>query len=375
VRADLDVIVIGGGVMGTAAARTLAERGREIVLLERSAIGHDGGSSGGPTRIFRLAYHHPDYVRLARRALDGWRELESRAGERLLHTTGGVDAGEASAVCADAMAAAGVPFERVPARALAERWPAMRFGRDEPVIVQENAGVCLVKETVRAQARLAREAGAAIVEGAAVSSVRATGLGVEVSTGTETYRARTAVLAAGSWNGPLLRSVGIDLALRPTFEQPAHFALAEPSALPTLVDRGGDPAAPRYAVPDPRDPRAVKVGTHLGTAAVDPDHPPAGPDADRLGADVAYARERFDGAEPTGEVDACTYTMTPDEDFVLDRRGNVVLCSPCSGHGFKFAPLIGAVVADLVDARPAPFPLERFLSTRAALSPSSSVVD
>jgi sarcosine oxidase len=370
VRPEVDVLVIGGGVMGTAAARSLAERGRHTVLLERAEIGHDGGSSGGATRIFRLAYHQPHYVRLARHALDAWRQLESRANEPLLHTTGGVDAGRASGACADAMAAAGIAFERTRAEAIAERWPALRFAADEGVIVQEDAGVCLVKETLVAQARLARAAGATLLERTAVTSVRATGLGVEVVTTTEvTYRARMAVLAAGAWNGGLLREVGIDVALRPTFEQPAHFTLAEPSPLPTLVDRSDDAVAPHYAVPSPRDPRAVKVGTHLGRVAIDPDHLPAAPDPDRLAADVAYARERFADAEPTGEIDTCMYTMTPDEDFVLDRRGNVIVCSPCSGHGFKFAPLIGRIVADLVDARPAPFAIERFLSTRAALSP------
>jgi sarcosine oxidase len=368
-RADVDVIVIGGGAMGTAAARSLAGRGRATLLLERFAIGHDRGSSSGPTRIFRLAYHHPDYVRLARRALDAWRELESSAGARLLHRTGGVDAGEASDVCADAMAAAGVPFARVPAAAVSERWPALRFEAGEALLVQEDAGVCMVKDTVLAQARLAREAGATLLEDVGVASVRAMGLGVEVVTTTEeTHRAPIVVLAAGAWNPRLLEPTGIDVSLTPTYEQAAHFALAEPSPLPTLVDRGTDAATPRYAVPDPEDPRAVKVGWHLGRVPIDPDRLPSSPDVERLADDVAYARERFAGASPTGAVDTCMYTMTPDEDFVLDRRGNVVVCSPCSGHGFKFAPLIGEIVADLVDARPAPFPIERFLSTRAALS-------
>ena len=355
--------------MGTAAARALAERGRDTLLLERSTIGHDRGSSAGRTRIFRLAYHDPDYVRLAQRALDAWRELESRAGERLLHPTGGVDAGAASEVCAAAMESAGVPFERTTGRAIAERWPALRFPPGETVLVQADAGVCLVKETIRCQARLAREAGATIAERVAAASVRATGFGVEVTTATEeSYRAPVAVLAAGAWNGPLLRQVGVDLSLLPTFEQPAHFRLAEPSALPTVVDRTSSAEMPRYAVPDPLDARALKVGTHLGRVPVEPDDLPAAADADRLADDVAYARERFPGAEATGEVDTCMYTMTPDEDFVLDRRGSVVVCSPCSGHGFKFAPLIGRIVADLVDARPVPFAIDRFVSSRASLS-------
>jgi sarcosine oxidase len=365
---DLDAIVIGGGAMGTATARTLAERGRQTLLLERRSIGNDRGSSSGRTRIFRLAYDDPDYVRLARLALDAWRELEARAGERLLHTTAGVDAGAASEACAEAMAAAGVAFERMTPGSIAERWPALRFEQGVPLLVQEDAGVCLVKETLLAQARLAREAGATLVEDTPVTSVSATGLGVEVRTGDASYRAPVAVFAAGAWNTRLLEQVGIRLPLRTTFEQPVHVRLPEPSALPTLVDRTRPAAAPRYAVPDPRDGRAVKVGTHLGRVPVEPDALPDEPDAERMTDDAAYGRERFAGAEPTGEVDACIYTMTPDEDFVLDRRATVVVCSPCSGHGFKFAPLVGRLIADLVDARPGPFPIERFLSSRAALT-------
>ncbi len=365
---DLDVVVIGGGAMGTAAARALAERGRSTLLLERATIGNDRGSSAGATRIFRLAYHHPDYVRLARVSLDGWRELEARSGDRLLHTTAGLDVGEASEVCAEAMSRTGVAFERSSAEAVAERWPAVRLGAGDTVFVQEDAGVCLVKETLTAQARLAREAGATILEHTPATGLVATGLGVEVRTEQRAYRAPIAVLAAGAWNGPLLERARIQIALRPTFEQPAHLRLPAPTALPTVVDRTRSAEAPHYAVPDPRDASALKVGTHLGRVDVDPDAMPAEADRDRFAADVAYARERFVGAEPTGEVDRCIYTMTPDEDFVLDRRGSVVVCSPCSGHGFKFAPVIGRLVADLVDARPFPFPIERFLSSRAALS-------
>jgi sarcosine oxidase len=373
VRYDFDVIVIGGGVMGTAAARALAERGRSTLLLERGTIGNDAGSSGGRTRIFRLAYDHPEYVRMARLALDAWRELESRAGERLLHTTAGIDAGEPSLACADAMTASGVPFERVAPEAVAERWPPLRFDPGETLLVQEDAGVCLVKETIAAQARLARAAGASLAEQTAATSIRVTGHGAEVVASTErSYAAPIVVLAAGAWNADLLAMAGLPLSLRPTFEQPAHFTLTEPSPLPTLVDRSLDAAAPRYSVPDPIDGHRVKVGTHLGRTPVDPEALAGTRDEARFASDVAYARRRFSGAEPTGEVDACIYTMTPDEEFVLDRRRNVVVCSPCSGHGFKFAPLIGQLVADLADARPAPIPLERFLSGRAALAVSSA---
>src|SRR4029077_16230259 len=111
---EYDAIVVGGGVMGTATALELAMRGRNTLLLERFTFGHGRGSSGGPTRIFRFTYEHPDYVRMAGPALDAWRELEDLAGERLLHTTGGIDIGEGSRRSADALDAAGSPFEWLP---------------------------------------------------------------------------------------------------------------------------------------------------------------------------------------------------------------------------------------------------------------------
>ena len=368
---DADVVVIGGGVMGTAAARSLAERGRSTVLLERSSIGHDRGSSGGPTRIFRLAYPDPFYVDLTRRALERWRELEERAGESLLITTGGIDAGEASRVCADAMRATGVGCDEIDVAEAAERWPAIRFDPGTPLFVHEEAGVCLVKRTLAAQTRLAREAGATIVEGARVQSVRPRaregGVDVVVDDGSA-YRGATVVLAAGAWNAPLLEQVGVRAPLRPTFEQAVHYALDPTTPLPTLVDRSTDPATPGYAVPNPLEPGELKLGTHLGRVPIEPDALPTSPDAARLELDEAYAAERFPDARATGAIDTCMYTMAPDEDFVLDRVRDVVACSPCSGHGFKFAPLVGDVVADLVERKPTTIALERFASTRPSLA-------
>jgi sarcosine oxidase len=365
---DVDVIVIGGGVMGTAAARSLAERGRQTVLLERSSIGHDRGSSGGPTRIFRLAYADQFYVDMARRALERWRELEARAGDRLLVTTGGVDAGEASRACADAMRAAGVACEEIDTAEAAERWPAIRFDPGTPLFVHEEAAVCLVKQTLAAQSRLAREAGATIVEGVEARTVLRLAGGVEVATDGETFVGRTAVLAAGAWNPPLLAQVGVTPPLRPTFEQAVHYRLEPPATLPTLVDRSTDAVTPAYAVPNPVEPGVLKLGTHLGRVPVDPGELPASPDPERMVLDEAYAAARFPGAAPTGATDTCMYTMAPDEDFVIDRIGDVVVCSPCSGHGFKFAPLVGEIVADLVESKPPSIPLERFAVARPSLA-------
>src|SRR5438046_4654589 len=121
-----DAIVVGGGAMGTSTARWLAARGRTTLLLERFRIGHSNGSSHGPNRIFRLAYHHPDYVHMARLAFEEWRALEDEAGEPLLDTTGGLDAGPGAHVAAEALRMAGVAFDWMDGDGARERWPSLR---------------------------------------------------------------------------------------------------------------------------------------------------------------------------------------------------------------------------------------------------------
>ncbi|HEU4356514.1 MAG TPA: FAD-dependent oxidoreductase [Actinomycetota bacterium] len=362
-----DVVVIGGGAIGTATARTLAERGRATLLLERFEIGHARGGSGGPTRIFRLAHEAPQDVRMARLALDAWRELEDRADEALLRNTGGVDVGHTLDRIAEAMEAAGVPFERITAEAVAERWPALRPGAG-PALVQEDAGVIMAARTIRAQARLATQAGARIVTNAHVLRLSATGFGVEIETDDTAYHATIAVVTAGAWTDRLLDQVGLGLSLVPTLEQVTYFELEEPAPMPVVLDRTAAPAPSTYVVPNPERPGAFKVGLHHAGPPVDPDDRSEEPDPERERAVVGYAAERLAPHRPAGPSETCLYANTPDGVFVLDRRGPLVLGSACNGHGFKFTPLVGRILADLATAQPAPMAIERFLATRPSLT-------
>jgi sarcosine oxidase len=363
---EYDVIVIGGGAMGTAAARTLAERGRDTLLLERFTFGHARGSSGGPTRIFRLAHPSPDDVRMARIALDGWRELEDRAGEPLLLTTGSLLAGERSGETAAALEAAGVVFDRLAPDAVVERWPALRFEPGTEIVSQDEGGVCMAERTVKAQARLAIAAGTSAREETPVLRLEANGFGVEVDTDGAAYHAAIAVVAAGAWTRGLLAGSGWDLPLVPSLEQVTYFTLGEPSALPVVLDRTLDPEL-SYVVPNPEEPGAFKAGLHMSGPPVDPDERGFDPDPDRVAKVLTYAERRFAAHSPTGASDTCLYTNTPDEEFLLDRRGSLVVGSACSGHGFKFTPLIGRILADLATAQPTPMPIERFLAERPSL--------
>ncbi len=364
-----DVIVVGGGLMGTSTARHLAKRGRHVLLLERFAFGHANGSSGGPTRIFRLAYHHPTYVRMARLALDEWRALEDDAGESLLITTAGLDVGPGGRTTAEALREAGESFDYMTATEVAERWPAIRLPDDEEVFLQADGGVCRAAQTVVAQARVAEQVGADVRAETTVDRITPVGDGVEVVTvGADVYRAPVAVLTAGPWARPLLRTAGLDLPLVPSIEQVTYFRFDTPAELPTVIEWNPSPVHTPYTVPDPWVPGEFKTALHMSGPPVDADARSFEPDPERVAIVERYVADHFVGATPTGATDTCLYTNTPDEDFLLDRVGPLVLGSPCSGHGAKFTPLVGLLLADLATGQEPLVDLSMFRRDRSALA-------
>jgi sarcosine oxidase len=368
-----DVIVVGGGLMGTSAARHLAERGRHVLLLERFGFGHANGSSGGPTRIFRLAYDHPMYVRMARLALEEWRRLEDASGESLLIQTGGLDVGEGGRETAEALRAAGEPFDYITAAEVGERWPAIVLPADAEVFFQADGGVCRAADTVRAQARVAGDLGAELREQTVAERITSAADGVEVVTDTgDVARASVAVVTAGPWAGPLLRTAGVDLPLAPSFEQVTYFRFDEPAELPTVIDWVPYGVHTPYTVPDPWAAGELKTALHMSGPPADPDERSFDADAERVATVVAYVAGLLPEASPTGASETCLYTNTPDEDFVLDRVGPIVIGSPCSGHGAKFAPLMGRLLADLATGSEPPVDLAMFRRERPALTPMSA---
>jgi sarcosine oxidase len=334
-----EAVVVGAGVMGCATARALARRGHSVAVVEQFEIGHTRGSSHGTSRIFRFSYPQVRYVEMAIEAFDLWHELEAEAGERLLFTTGGLDGGGIDDNAA-ALASCGIAHDVLTADEAARRWPFMRFREGSELLYQGDGGMLAADRVVASLARLAAGGGTRFFEGAAVTALEPGDLSILVRLPGSGLEAETVVVTAGAWAPRLLGGCGIDLPLRPTRETVAHYPFA-PELPPTYVE-WGEPAI--YALPSPGI--GLKVGEHQAGPTIDPDSSPR-PDEPSLGRLDAWVRERYPAAGERRQVDTCLYTNAPDDDFVMERRDRIVVGSACSGHGFKFAPLIGERLADL----------------------------
>ncbi|TDU02155.1 sarcosine oxidase [Streptomyces sp. 846.5] len=369
---DVEIAVVGAGLMGTATTWAAARRGRTVALLEQFRLGHDRGSSHGSARIVRRAYSDPLYVTMTGRAMALWRELEQESGRTLLRITGGLDHGRLRRPdrIAAVLDACGVAHELLPAAEAERRWPGLRF--DGPVLHHPEAGTVDPSEAMDAFASLARRGGADIRDATPVRriSVEADDL-VRLETAAGTLTARTVVVAAGAWIRDLLDGLVPLPELTVTQQQVFHFPRLDPAAVPWPVIVHKD-ALSTYSLPGGRDggpDDGRKIAEHDAgprTTAADRDGRVDPTARDRI---TAYVRDWLPGLlpEPFNET-TCLYTSTANEDFVLDRVGPVVVCSPCSGHGAKFAPLIGEYAADLATGRPGPDP--RFsLAAHGALSP------
>jgi sarcosine oxidase len=359
----LDAIVIGAGLAGSAAAWELARRGRSAVVLEQFDADHERGSSHGRERIVRLGYTAPEYVRLGLEALEGWSELEAEAGDELLHRTGAIDYGFGDEL--DEIAAAyrvcGVGHEWLSAAEAVERWPGLHF--EGKVLLQPDGGWVEADAALGAFRRGAAAGGVDVrLETAVLEwSASADGRGVEVVTEAETLAAEVVVVAAGAWTSRLVGDAVSLPAITVTKEQVAYLRAIDPNAAwPCFIHRS---APLHYGLPCPGG--LVKLGEHATGPVVDPDRrsfevePVAWA---RLLSDVPVWLPGVD-PEPVGSR-TCLYASTESDDFVIDRVGPVVVVAGLGGHGFKFGPAIGRLVADLVDGLPAgSFGLGRALVT------------
>lgn len=353
-------VVVGAGAMGLAATWQLARAGHRVVTLERFERGHSRGASHGATRNFNNAYGEDHYLDLLQAARAGWDDLARETGEPLLRLHGLVTHGDDRTVAGvhSALVARGERAEVLDAAEAAARWRGMRFDGD--VLFTPDAGVVRAAAALETLETAARRHGADIRFDQRVVGIDDHGdrvsVAVDTGSGIETIGADTVVVTAGAWT---TRLVPASVPLPPltiTEESPAHFRPLDPShewpSFNHLVGQGGASAghAPHpghvYGMPTPGE--GVKVGLHHVGAVVDPDRRTFRPVPALAARLEEYVREWFPGLDPGTAVPiSCTYTSTPSEDFVLDRRGRVVVGAGFSGHGFKFTPAVGAVLAAL----------------------------
>jgi sarcosine oxidase len=397
----LDVVVVGAGLLGLATASAVARRGRQVTVLEQATPGHQGAGSAGSCRIFRLGYPDPRYVAAARRARGLWQELERRTGRQILFRTPQLTIGAELSQVAAAMRAAGAPCELLTAAEVTARFPGIAAG-GAALLEPESC----VTSASTALAALAGEV-TDIRTGLRVSGLADDGRQATLTTDRGRLTARVVVVCAGPWTSGLLGGgrggTGVRVPSAPTLEQAAYLAPADSAgagaaeaagacgpeadrtrAAPAAgspaarVPAAGSPAAgsPRPAAAQVTAPRSdlpifichgeqapyglpvpgsglYKIGIHPAGPPVSPDAQSQEPDPVLSGRLAEVARRYLPGLDPRpADVERCIYDNTPDQDFILDRVGNVVIGSGTSGHGFKFGPLLGEWLATLAGVRP-----------------------
>jgi sarcosine oxidase len=356
-EAGFDAIVVGIGGMGSATCAQLAKRGKRVLGLERFDIPHAMGSSHGVNRIIRLAYYEdPSYVPLLQRAYELWRELEIGFGEQLLFITGSIDAsdrdGEVFRGSLNSCEIHDLPHEILSSSQLRDRFPAYHLPKNHLALFQPEGGFLASERCVVANVVAAIEHGARIQARETVQAWDSTVNGVRVSTDRGVYEAEQLIFTAGAWEGELVPE--IEALVRPERQvlawlQPIRPEFFCPELFPVFnltVEEGRYYGFPIFSIP------GFKVGRyHHLEEQVNPNN--FNREANHADEEVlrSFSVRYFpDSAGPTMALKTCIFTNTPDEHFIVDFHpefANVLLVSPCSGHGFKFCSVIGEIVADL----------------------------
>ncbi len=352
-----DVVIVGCGGAGSAAAAELARRGRRVVAFDAFEAGHTRGSSHGTERIVRAAYADEMYSLLVMDALEGWRDLESLAGARLLSNVGSLDTGFARELAdiATNLVTCGLPHELLDVVEARRRFPQFRF--EQPVLWQPNSGTVNADAALDAFRRVASTEGADLRFADPVGDIEIRADGVRVRATSGTVEATTVIVTAGAWADRVLAGMLMLPELIVTDEQVFFFEPLGDHAWPTFITR----TVPElYGLPTPTG--LVKAGEHYTGPRVDPDRrePPSAAAAARVSEWIA---QHVPGLRPEPvAATTCLYASFFDEDFIVDRVGDVVVGVGLGGHGFKFLPELGRRLADLADGvgwRGNPFSIDR----------------
>lgn len=365
-----DVAVIGLGAMGSAALFDLARQGHRVIGIEQFEPGHDKGSSHGESRIIRLSYfEHPSYVPLARRALEKWRDLEALSGETILTVTGVLEAGYPGAsIVSGSLEAArqhDLTHDVLSAADITRRFPGFKVPSNWTGLFQPEGGLLRPELAIRTFVQQAEHHGAETRMNTRVLGIEPFGAGIRVRTDAEVIEAGSVIVATGAWIGDFAPELKPHLKITRQvlgWFSPLEPSLFKPDCCPVFLLESEEDAC--YGFPDFAG-TGVKTASHREGLAL-----PSAEDLVQDGspADEAQIRRMLELAMPDAngplrQMRACMYTRTPDDDFVIDLSPvdpRIVLASPCSGHGFKFASVIGEVLADLALGRASANNISRF---------------
>jgi len=374
---DADVIVLGLGGIGSAAAYWLSKRGARVIGLEQFELGHDRGESQDHSRIIRLSYHDPRYVRLAQATYDSWAEVERESGDRLVIRTGGLDLYPADGIIeqetyTSAMDACGVPYERWAADETMRRYPQFKLDEDVETIFQEQSGIAAAARANAAHQRLALGYGADLREGARVEAIETRGDEVTVRVDGRSLSAAQLIVCAGPWTNDALAQLGLQMNLDVTREQviylePIVIEPFEPERFPIWIwmDEPSYYGFPIFGE------AAVKVAQDAGGAITTADTRTFETDEENRRRVLEFARRTIPHAMGRERyVKTCLYTMPPDRDFIVDRvpGHDLVLLCVGAGHAFKFSTQLGRVLADLALDGETPHDLSLFRADRGILT-------
>jgi len=368
-----DAIIIGAGAMGSATAYHMGKAGQRVLLLEQFDLKHEHGSSQDHTRIIRYSYNQPAYIDLARASYPLWFDLEHESGETLYTRTGGIDFGLPSDArmqgIARSLADKQIAHELLTPTEAQSRFTQFRFSSEMQVIYQPDYGILAAAKGVAAHLRLAQDRyGVEVRANTPVTHITPSRDHVTVTTPAGTFEAGRLIITAGAWAGDVLAELGLSLPLKPMAVQLAYFETGkayQADQMPIFI-AWIDEFAP-YGIPD-WNGSGLKVALH-GGPQVDHvsqiDYTPTQAAVERI---RAFCDVHLPGAaDHLKSTRICLYTMTPDEDFIIDRHpqyDNILYASPCSGHGYKFSALIGQIMTDLALKGATPHDISLFQAKR-----------
>ena len=375
-KKNYDVIVIGVGTMGAAACSHLAKQKVSVLGLEQFDIPHNRGAHHGLSRMIRQSYYeHSDYVPLLKRAYELWHELEDETGCKLLTLNGGLYIGPANGeIVKGSLQAAldhNLPHQHLDRAAISERFPQFSLPDDFEALYEDNAGFVVPELAVGSHVELALRNGAELHGHEAVIDWTTDAAGVSVTTDQTTYQADHLVITAGAWSARLLKSLGIQLTITRQvlgWTTPRQQELFAPERFPCWFIET-EPGFGHYGFPILPGQPGFKSALHKPATAVDPDTVERDPQPeDEATIRSALASYIPDANGPLLALRTCLYTNSSDSHFIIDRapdhHDRLTLATGFSGHGFKFAPVVGEIIADLVSIGKSSHPIDLFSLSR-----------